>query len=56
MPLDRSIVERPYETVDDVIRGLTNLEQAFRDLSDRRGIFVTAYILITEEIQRRIQR
>jgi Family of unknown function (DUF5995) len=56
MPLDRSIVERPYETVDDVIRGLTHLEQVFRDISDRRGIFVTAYILITEEIQRRIQR
>jgi Family of unknown function (DUF5995) len=41
--------------VEDVIEGLTSLEHIFRMNKDRRGVFVTAYALITREIKRRIE-
>ena len=47
-------VDRVFRTVDDVIRGLSELEAIFATRHDKRGIFVSAYIPITREIARRI--
>ncbi|WP_406697678.1 DUF5995 family protein [Singulisphaera sp. Ch08] len=44
----------PYTTIPEVIDGLTELESVFILRRDRRGVFVSAYILITRELQRRI--
>lgn len=43
-----------YGSVQDVIDGLSRLERAFLRSRDRRGVFVTAYLQITRELQRRI--
>ncbi len=47
-------IETPWTTVDDVARGLTDLEAALLARRDRRAIFVSAYRQITLELQRRI--
>jgi Family of unknown function (DUF5995) len=47
--------DRPFRTVDDVVEILTELESIFATRHDKRGIFVSAYIPITVEIQRRIR-
>lgn len=52
MPLP---IAPPYETVDDVVAGLTTLERACIEARDRRGVFVSAYIRITHELIRRIE-
>ncbi|MGH4019482.1 MAG: DUF5995 family protein [Pseudonocardiaceae bacterium] len=43
-----------YQTIEDVIEGFARLEQAFLARRDRRGVFVVAYLKITQELQRRI--
>lgn len=48
-------LEAAFQTVDDVILALSRVERIFRDRRDRRGIFVTAYVIITREIKRRIE-
>jgi len=47
-------IEAAFQTIDDVIHALSQVEQTFRDRRDRRGVFVTAYVIITREIKRRI--
>src|SRR5262245_52848812 len=47
-------IDRPYESIDDVARDLAALETLFRSRGDRRGVFASAYLLITIELQRRI--
>jgi hypothetical protein len=44
----------PFETIDDVIQGLGVAEARLAAAGDRRGIFVEAYLLITQELKRRI--
>jgi hypothetical protein len=55
MSLDPALIAQEYQSMDDIINGLTALEQAFRESEDRRGVFVTAYVLITQETKRRIE-
>lgn len=40
----------PFRTVDDVLEGLLWLERAFSRASDRRGVFVSAYVITTRTI------
>jgi hypothetical protein len=49
-------VPAPFARVHDVIAGLTQLENAFVAAKDRRGVFVTAYLVITRTIQEWIDR
>lgn len=50
----RPIISEPFETVDDVLDGLTELEGAFRASGDDRAIFVTAYRRMTLGIAMRL--
>lgn len=43
-----------YKSLQDIIDGLSRLEEEFLVHRDRRGIFVTAYLQITFELQRRV--
>jgi hypothetical protein len=47
------LIETPYRTIDDVVAGLTALERVFRERRDRRGVFASAYLGITEAVKRR---
>ena len=40
-------VPRCFSSVDEVIDGLAGLERDFVDARDRRGVFVTAYLVVT---------
>lgn len=44
----------PYTTLDDVVRGLGALEARFRDLGDRRCIFLSLYGVVSAEMQARV--
>jgi len=44
-----------YQSIQDVISGLAKLEQVFLKRRDRRAVFVTAYLQITQELKRRIE-
>jgi hypothetical protein len=44
-----------YASLGDVVQGFAQLEHAFRNRHDRRAIFVTAYLSITLEIERRLE-
>lgn len=48
-------IDSPYSSLDDVINGLTVLEEFFRGRRDRRAVFVTGYNLTTQEIRRWVQ-
>jgi Family of unknown function (DUF5995) len=50
------IVPPAFESVEDAVNGLAELESAFTDRHDRRGVFVTAYLVITRIIQQWIDR
>src|SRR5260370_1324444 len=43
-------VPTPFERVDDVVDGLTDLESALVNAKDRRGVFVSAYLVITQTL------
>ncbi len=43
-----------FQSVQDVVDGLSRLEEIFITRQDRRGVFTSAYIQITKEIQSRI--
>ena len=47
-------LNQPYESLQDVIEGLRQIESALRGASDRRAIFATAYLNMTEEIAARV--
>jgi hypothetical protein len=49
MPLDVA-----YTSLDEAFNGLSQIERAFRQQHDRRAIFVTAYLVITDAIRRSI--
>jgi hypothetical protein len=44
----------PFRTTADVHAGLTDLEQHFLRTRDRRGVFLTAYLTITEAVEAQI--
>src|SRR4051812_34708629 len=48
------IVPSTFTSVDDVLTGLTAVAEQFLAAGDRRSIFVEAYILITQELRKRI--
>jgi hypothetical protein len=50
MALDTS-----WQSVDEVIVGLAGLEQQFRQARDRRAVFLTVYVMMSQEMGRRIQ-
>jgi hypothetical protein len=54
MKVDSALYETTYHSIDDVIQGLNALREAFVLMKDRRGVFITAYAIITGEIKRRI--
>lgn len=45
----------PYQSLDDIIDGFTALEAYFRANRDRRAIFTTAYLVITEATRRNLE-
>lgn len=47
-------LDAEYHTVDDVLVGLSNIEQHFLAQRDRRGVFATAYLHISQELNRRL--
>src|SRR5262249_27315544 len=55
MLFDTAAIANEYRSVDDVIAALVEIQTIFRNNRDRRAIFVTAYVLITQEIKRRIE-
>lgn len=48
-------IDTPYQTPKEALDGLTALEQQFIERHDRRGVFTSAYRLITAELMRRSQ-
>ncbi|GEM_PF-861229 len=46
-------IPAPFTTVEEVIAGLEQLEAAFLTRRDRRGVFVTAYSIISRKIHSR---
>jgi hypothetical protein len=44
-------IEAQYESVDDVIEGLSALEKVLYERRDRRGVFTSAYLSMTKEIE-----
>lgn len=54
MPENNLPLAGPYQSIEDVMAGLSMLEQAFVERRDRRGVFVSAYIQITGELIQRI--
>jgi hypothetical protein len=48
------LIESAYQSIEDAIQRLTQLEQAFYDRRDRRAIFVTAYLNITRAVKLRV--
>jgi hypothetical protein len=49
------LLESPFQTTEDVANTLTRLEQFFLERRDRRGVFASAYLAITIEIQNGIR-
>ena len=47
---------QPYRTLDDVVDGLATLETRFRQMNDRRAVFVTLYGIVSAEIRLRVAR
>src|SRR5712691_9786574 len=48
------LIETAYQSIEDAIQRLAQLEQAFYDRRDRRAIFVTAYLNITRAVKLRV--
>ena len=46
----------PFVSPEAALEGMRALEQALRSRRDRRAIFLTAYVVITREIGRRIEQ
>jgi hypothetical protein len=46
----------PFRTMDDVVDGLAALEAGFRQVDDRRAVFLTLYGIVSAEIRARIAR
>ncbi|GAC1305019.1 MAG: hypothetical protein NVSMB27_43920 [Ktedonobacteraceae bacterium] len=49
------LIESAYQSIEDAIQRLVQLEQAFYDQRDRRAIFVTAYLNITRAVKLRVE-
>ncbi len=49
LPLDKA-----FTSLDDAYTGLARIEQTFRQRRDRRAIFCTAYLVITDAIRRNL--
>lgn len=47
-------LEKPFESVEAVIEGLTSLETSLRARKDRRAIFASAYVAMSKEIASQI--
>jgi hypothetical protein len=47
-------LESAFETLDDVVLGLTRLEERLYESKDRRVVFATAYLTMTLEIAKRV--
>jgi len=47
-------LDTSYDSLDAAVEALSSLEQAFRSQHDRRAIFVTAYLSITQAIRQNI--
>ncbi|MBI3448906.1 MAG: hypothetical protein HY049_08340 [Acidobacteria bacterium] len=54
MKLDLALLSREYKSIEDVVRDLTVIEETLRTARDRRAVFVTAYVLISRDIRRRL--
>lgn len=54
MPDDTLPISTRWETVADVLSGLSVLEAEFVSRRDKRGVFATAYVLITRELSDRL--
>lgn len=50
-----TLVERPFQTIPDVVTCFSQLERFFQDKKDQRAVFVTAYLRITRAIQKDIE-
>jgi hypothetical protein len=46
----------PYQTLDDVVAGLSALEAGYREQRDRRAIFATLYGVVSAEVRERVRR
>jgi hypothetical protein len=46
----------PFRTLDDVVDGLADLEARFRQVNDRRAVFLTLYGVVSAEIRARVAR
>ncbi len=46
----------PFDSPESVLEGMRALEQALRSRRDRHAIFLTAYVVITQEVKQRIER
>jgi hypothetical protein len=46
----------PFRTLDDVVDGLADLETRFRQVNDRRAVFLTLYGVVSAEIRARVAR
>jgi Family of unknown function (DUF5995) len=49
------LIESAYQSIEDAVQRLAQLEQAFYDRRDRRAIFVTAYLNITRAVKLRVE-
>lgn len=49
------MLHEAWNSSNDVLRGLRVLEQAFADAGDRRAVFATAYVCMTEAIEAELQ-
>lgn len=56
LPVPRIVVGPPYTSVQDALNDLERLETALLQLRDRRGVFVTAYRLITGTLDQWIRQ
>lgn len=47
-------IESDYQSMPDVIEALSTLEQVFHEARDRRAIFASAYLTLTQELKRHV--
>ncbi len=55
MALPLPTLDTEYASIDEVLTALAALQDALVSRRDRRGVFVTAYVVITRELRRRIK-
>lgn len=54
MPVLGTPLEEPFETIEAVVETFRTLEQALYERKDRRAVFLSAYLTMTLEIEKRV--